>query len=64
MLRMTPQLVREYAGKPPLGSRSRIALRHPWSNDPQYIIRRHERDAALAANLAAAVPLIERAARD
>ena len=33
-------------------------------NDPQYIIRRHGLDAALAANLAAAVPLIERAARD
>jgi uncharacterized protein (DUF302 family) len=33
-------------------------------NDPQYIIQRHELDAALAANLAAVVPLIERAARD
>ena len=33
-------------------------------NDPQYIIRRHGLDAALAANLAAVVPLIERAARD
>ncbi|MBV8307442.1 MAG: DUF302 domain-containing protein [Gammaproteobacteria bacterium] len=32
-------------------------------NDPQYIIRRHGLDAALAANLAAVVPLIERAAR-
>lgn len=31
-------------------------------NDPQYIIRRHGLDAALAANLAAVVPLIERAA--
>ena len=33
-------------------------------NDPQYIIRRHGLDAALAANLAAVVPLIEHAARD
>jgi uncharacterized protein (DUF302 family) len=33
-------------------------------NDPQYIIQRHGLDAALAANLAAVVPLIERAARD
>jgi uncharacterized protein (DUF302 family) len=33
-------------------------------NDPQYIIRRHGLDAALAANLAAVVPLIERAAGD
>ena len=33
-------------------------------NDPQYIIRRHGLDAALAANLAAVVPLIERAARE
>jgi uncharacterized protein (DUF302 family) len=33
-------------------------------NDPQYIIRRHGLNAALAANLAAVVPLIERAARD
>jgi uncharacterized protein (DUF302 family) len=33
-------------------------------NEPQYIIRRHGLDAALAANLAAVVPLIERAARD
>ena len=31
-------------------------------NDPQYIIRRHGLAAALAANLAAVVPLIERAA--
>lgn len=31
-------------------------------NDPQYIVGRHGLDAALAANLAAAVPLIERAA--
>jgi uncharacterized protein (DUF302 family) len=31
-------------------------------NDPQYIIRRHRLDAAFAANLAAVVPLIERAA--
>jgi hypothetical protein len=31
-------------------------------NDPQYIIRRHGLDAALAANLAAVMPLIERAA--
>jgi uncharacterized protein (DUF302 family) len=30
-------------------------------NDPQYIIRRHGLDAALAANLAAVLPLIERA---
>ena len=33
-------------------------------NDPQYIIRRHGLDAALAANLAVVVPLIERAARE
>jgi uncharacterized protein (DUF302 family) len=33
-------------------------------NDPQYIIRRHGLEAALAANLAAVVPLIERAARE
>jgi uncharacterized protein (DUF302 family) len=33
-------------------------------NDPQYIIRRHGLDATLAANLAAVVPLIERAARE
>lgn len=33
-------------------------------NDPQYVIRRHGLDAALAANLAAVVPLIERAAGD
>lgn len=32
-------------------------------NDPQYIARRHGIDAALAANLAAVVPLIEAAAR-
>jgi uncharacterized protein (DUF302 family) len=31
-------------------------------NDPLYIIRRHGLDAAFAANLAAVVPLIERAA--
>ena len=31
-------------------------------NDPQYVIRRHGLDDALAANLAAVVPLIERAA--
>lgn len=31
-------------------------------NDPQYIVRRHGLDAALAANLAAVVPLIEAAA--
>lgn len=30
-------------------------------NDPQYIVRRHGLAAALAANLAAVVPLIERA---
>ena len=33
-------------------------------NDPAYIIRRHGLDAALAANLAAVVPLIERSARE
>jgi uncharacterized protein (DUF302 family) len=33
-------------------------------NDPQYIIRRHGLDAAFAANLAAVVPLIERAAAE
>jgi uncharacterized protein (DUF302 family) len=33
-------------------------------NDPQYIIRRHGLDAALAANLAVVVPLIERAAAE
>jgi uncharacterized protein (DUF302 family) len=32
-------------------------------NDPQYIIRRHALPAALAANLAAVAPLIERAAQ-
>ena len=32
-------------------------------NDPQYTVRRHGLPAALAANLAAAVPLIERAAQ-
>ena len=32
-------------------------------NDPQYIIRRHGLEGALAANLAAVVPLIERAAQ-
>lgn len=32
-------------------------------NDPQYIVRRHGLPAALAANLAAVVPLIERAAQ-
>jgi uncharacterized protein (DUF302 family) len=31
-------------------------------NDPQYIVRRHGVPAGLAANLAAVVPLIERAA--
>lgn len=31
-------------------------------NDPGYVVRRHGLDAALAANLAAVVPLIERAA--
>jgi uncharacterized protein (DUF302 family) len=31
-------------------------------NDPEYIVRRHGMDAALAANLAAVVPLIEAAA--
>jgi uncharacterized protein (DUF302 family) len=33
-------------------------------NDPQYIIRRHGLDAAFATNLAAVVPLIERAASE
>jgi uncharacterized protein (DUF302 family) len=33
-------------------------------NDPQYVIRRHGLDAALAANLAAVVPFIERVARE
>jgi uncharacterized protein (DUF302 family) len=33
-------------------------------NDPQYIIRRHGLAAGFAANLAAVVPLIERAARE
>ena len=32
-------------------------------NDPQYIVRRHGLPASLAANLAAVVPLIERAAQ-
>lgn len=32
-------------------------------NEPQYIVRRHGLPAALAANLAAVVPLIERAAQ-
>ena len=32
-------------------------------NDPQYIVRRHALPAALAANLAAVAPLIERAAQ-
>jgi uncharacterized protein (DUF302 family) len=32
-------------------------------NDPQYVIDRHGLPAALAANLAAVVPLIERAAQ-
>jgi uncharacterized protein (DUF302 family) len=32
-------------------------------NDPQYIVRRHALPAALSANLAAVVPLIERAAQ-
>jgi uncharacterized protein (DUF302 family) len=40
------------------GGRTWIA----W-NDPQYIVRRHGLPAALAANLAAVVPLIERAAQ-
>lgn len=36
---------------------------HTWIawNDPQYVIDRHGLPAALAANLAAVVPLIERA---
>jgi uncharacterized protein (DUF302 family) len=33
-------------------------------NDPQYVVRRHGLPAALGDNLAAAVPLIERAARE
>jgi len=33
-------------------------------NDPHYIVERHGLDAALAANLAAVVPLLERAAAD
>jgi uncharacterized protein (DUF302 family) len=37
---------------------------HVAYNDPQYIIRRHGLDAAFAANLAAVVPLIERAAEE
>jgi len=32
-------------------------------NDPEYIVRRHGLPAALAANLAAVVPLIEQAAQ-
>jgi uncharacterized protein (DUF302 family) len=32
-------------------------------NDPQYIVQRHALPATLAANLAAVVPLIERAAQ-
>jgi uncharacterized protein (DUF302 family) len=40
------------------GGRTWIA----W-NDPQYIVRRHALPAALAANLAAVTPLIERAAQ-
>jgi uncharacterized protein (DUF302 family) len=32
-------------------------------NDPQYIVRRHALPAALAANLGAVAPLIERAAQ-
>jgi uncharacterized protein (DUF302 family) len=32
-------------------------------NDPQYIVRRHTLPTALAANLAAVTPLIERAAQ-
>jgi uncharacterized protein (DUF302 family) len=32
-------------------------------NDPQYVIRRHGLAAALGANLAAVVPLLERAAQ-
>jgi uncharacterized protein (DUF302 family) len=33
-------------------------------NDPQYVVRRHGLDPALAANLAVVVPLLERAAGD
>ncbi|HTV94800.1 MAG TPA: DUF302 domain-containing protein [Steroidobacteraceae bacterium] len=33
-------------------------------NDPQYIIGRHDLPAALAANLAAVVPLLQKAAGD
>ena len=32
-------------------------------NDPQYIVQRHGLEAALAANLAAVVPIVESAAR-
>ena len=32
-------------------------------NDPQYVVRRHALAAALGANLAAAVPLLEQAAQ-
>jgi uncharacterized protein (DUF302 family) len=39
------------------GGRTSVAY-----NDPQYVVRRHGLDAALAANLAAVVPLIEKAA--
>jgi uncharacterized protein (DUF302 family) len=39
------------------GGRTSIAY-----NDPRYVVRRHGLDAALAANLAAVVPLIEKAA--
>jgi uncharacterized protein (DUF302 family) len=39
---------------------------HSWVayNDPAYIVRRHALTPTLAANLAAAVPLIERACHD
>jgi uncharacterized protein (DUF302 family) len=30
-------------------------------NDPQYILQRHAVDSALSANLAAVIPLLERA---
>lgn len=38
---------------------------HTWIayNDPQYVVRRHGLASALSANLAAAVPLLERAAQ-
>ena len=37
---------------------------HIAYNDPQYIVRRHGLPAALGANLAAALPILELAARE